>query len=84
MAHSQSPDSNNSEQKIDEAIYQIADVTNKVLNVLSNSTDFEKSEFNNLDSEIQQAEKDQVERRKALEAENERKRQQLARKWKRY
>ncbi|MGF1981400.1 MAG: hypothetical protein RMY30_038255 [Nostoc sp. CmiSLP01] len=84
MAHSKSPDSNNSEQNLDEAISQIADVTNKVLNVLNNSTDFEKSESNNLDSEIQQAEKDQVERRKILEAENERKRQQLARKWKRY
>ncbi|MEH2013073.1 hypothetical protein [Nostoc sp.] len=84
MADSKSPDSSNSEQQIDETICQIAEVTNKVINILSNSTEFEKLESDNLDSHSQQAEKDQVERRKTLEAENDRKRQQLARKWKRY
>ncbi|MEH2244732.1 hypothetical protein [Nostoc sp.] len=84
MADSKSTDSSNSEQQIDEAICQIAEVTNKVINILSNSTEFEKLESDNLDSHSQQAEKDQVERRKTLEAENDRKRQQLARRWKRY
>lgn len=84
MADSKSSDSSNSEQQIDETICQIAEVTNKVINILSNSTEFEKLESDNLDSHSQQAEKDQVERRKTLEAENDRKRQQLARKWKRY
>ncbi|WP_298916931.1 hypothetical protein [uncultured Nostoc sp.] len=84
MANSKSPDSSNSEQQIDETICQIAEVTNKVINILTNSTEFEKLESDNLDSHSQQAEKDQVERRKTLEAENDRKRQQLARKWKRY
>jgi hypothetical protein len=84
VAHSKSPDSSNSEQQIDETICQIAEVTNKVMNTLSNSAEFEKLESDNLDCHSQQAEKDQVERRKTLEAENDRKRQQLARKWKRY
>ncbi|MEH2405235.1 hypothetical protein [Nostoc sp.] len=84
MTDSKSPNSSNSEQQIDETICQIAEVTNKVINILSNSTEFEKLESDNLDFHSQQAEKDQVERRKTLEAENDRKRQQLARKWKRY
>lgn len=82
MTNSNTPNPESSDKGIDKVAKHIAEVTNGVLKAMD--TEDCQPETENLDEEIEKAERLQAERRLILEVEYEQNKQILIKRWKRY
>ncbi len=82
MPNSNTPNPESSDKGIDKIAEHIAEVTNGVLKGMDTENRQPKTE--NLDDELEKAEKLKAERRAILEAEYEQNKQRLIKRWKRY
>lgn len=70
--------------EIDEAVYFISKVTGHLTSTIDAEMSESIGETGDLEAKLEQAKKSQVERRTTVEAEHERTKRGLYRKWKRY
>lgn len=82
MTNSNTPNSESSDKGIDKIAEHIAEATNGVLKAMDQENC--QPETENLDDELEKAEKLQAERRAILEAEYEQNKQRIIKRWKRY
>lgn len=82
MTNSNTPNPESSDKGIDKIAEHIAEVSDGVLKAMN--TEDCQTETENLDNELEKAEKVQAKRRAILEAEYEQNKQRLIKRWKRY
>jgi patatin-like phospholipase/acyl hydrolase len=82
MTNSNTPNPESSDKGIDKIAEHIAEVTNGVLKAMNTEDCQPKTE--NLDDELEKANKLQAERKEILEVEYEQNKQRLIKRWKRY